>query len=80
VQTISINDGMKKAAAEGAALWYLKQTVVARASRSHFGVASHPKFDSADPLPLQRPHAKYNDFAGDVCICAIFNIWCKKVL
>ena len=36
-QTISIDDGTKKAAAEGAAWWYLRQTVVARASRSCFG-------------------------------------------
>ena len=37
MQTISIDDGTKKAAAEGAAIWYLRQTVVARASRSFFG-------------------------------------------
>ena len=37
MQIASIDDGTKKAAAEGATLWYLRQTVVARAARAFFG-------------------------------------------
>lgn len=48
MRTISIDDGTKKAAAEGAALWYLRQTVVARASRAYFGTKMSLAFDSGN--------------------------------
>jgi len=56
---ISIDDGTKKAAAEGASLWYLRQTVVARASRSFFGTNMTTPFDQHNTLHKQREHTKF---------------------
>ncbi|KAH7100092.1 hypothetical protein BKA62DRAFT_831207 [Auriculariales sp. MPI-PUGE-AT-0066] len=66
MRTISIDDGTKKAAAEGAALWYLRQTVLSA------------KFDSDDERHKERASDAYVNPDGVKQIGPCFDVWCKK--
>ncbi|KAH7100087.1 hypothetical protein BKA62DRAFT_707558 [Auriculariales sp. MPI-PUGE-AT-0066] len=76
--TISIDDGTKKAAAEGAALWYLRQAVVARACRSHFGTKMMVTFSGTNERHMERASDAYVDKDGVKRIGPHFDVWCKK--
>ncbi|KAH7100088.1 hypothetical protein BKA62DRAFT_831203 [Auriculariales sp. MPI-PUGE-AT-0066] len=78
MRTISIDDGTKKAAAEGAALWYLRQTVVARASRAHFGTQKAANYDANDSRHKERVSDSYVDDDGVTRIGPHFEVWCEK--
>ncbi|KAH7100085.1 hypothetical protein BKA62DRAFT_831200 [Auriculariales sp. MPI-PUGE-AT-0066] len=78
MQTVTVDDGTKKAAAEGAALWYLKQTVVARATRAHFGTDGTMTFDSSNSHHRERTHLMYKDIDGVQRLRSKFSVWCKK--
>jgi len=78
LQHISVEDGTKKAAAEGASMWYLRQTVVARASRSYFGTNMTTPFDANNTLHRGRESTKFTDPDGVVRVGPTFNVWCEK--
>ncbi|KAH7100093.1 hypothetical protein BKA62DRAFT_263816 [Auriculariales sp. MPI-PUGE-AT-0066] len=79
MRTISIDDGTKKAAAEGAVLWYLRQTVVARAIRAHFGTDVTAIYDPSNSHHLTRAtHSYIDEDDGTNRISDVFSIWCKK--
>jgi hypothetical protein len=48
-------------ASEGAAVWYAKQLVVARAVHSTFGIIIWRPFDATNPVHRQRSHKAYLD-------------------
>ncbi|KZV80678.1 hypothetical protein EXIGLDRAFT_780665 [Exidia glandulosa HHB12029] len=62
IQFVTVDDGTKKAAAEGATIWYTKQLVQARAVRAHFGLALSPLYKDTSELhrrlQRERPAAK----------------------
>ncbi|KAH7100091.1 hypothetical protein BKA62DRAFT_801966 [Auriculariales sp. MPI-PUGE-AT-0066] len=78
MQTVSIDDGTKKAAAEGAVHWYLRQTVVARACRSHFGCKAMVDYKKENSRHQERASAAYLDRDGIMIIGPTFDKWCNK--
>ncbi|KAH7104330.1 hypothetical protein BKA62DRAFT_748745 [Auriculariales sp. MPI-PUGE-AT-0066] len=76
--TISVDDGTKKAAAEGAVLWYIRQTVVARVCRSHFGTRTNRDFVPTDSRHKERASEAYKGANGDMRIGPCFSPWCAK--
>ncbi|KAH7100086.1 hypothetical protein BKA62DRAFT_801954 [Auriculariales sp. MPI-PUGE-AT-0066] len=78
INTISIDDGSKKAAAEGAVIWYTRQTVVARASRAHFGTDTTVAYNSELREHRQRQGQSRLDINGVQRINWHFHVWCKK--
>ncbi|EJD54462.1 hypothetical protein AURDEDRAFT_110099 [Auricularia subglabra TFB-10046 SS5] len=78
MQIVSIDDGTKKAAAEGATLWYLRQTVVARAVRCYFGTNMTTPYLSYDAKHAERSHTKFTDPDGVVRVGPLFSVWCSK--
>lgn len=78
MQIVSIDDGTKKAAAEGATLWYLRQTVVARAARAYFGTNMTTPYVRSDIVHAQREFTKFTDTDGVVRVGPIFSVWCSK--
>lgn len=59
LQVVSTDDGTKKAAAEGAALWYLRESVVARACRAFMGVSKKIWYDEDDKVHASRSQDVY---------------------
>jgi len=58
----------KKAAAEGAVIWYMKQLVRARAARATFGIKVERLFDARTPSHQVRQGLKYVNFRGQTCL------------
>ena len=69
----------KKAAAEGAAIWFTKQLVIARAVRSTFGVIVHRIYDPSSAVHNQRKHKVFTDEDGNRKITGFFDYCVKKV-
>ena len=58
----------KKAAAEGAVIWYTKQWVRARAARATFGIALERPFEAGKPSHQVRQNLIYVNFRGQTCL------------
>ncbi|KAH7099381.1 hypothetical protein BKA62DRAFT_310726 [Auriculariales sp. MPI-PUGE-AT-0066] len=56
IELITVDEPTKKAAAEGAAYWYAKKFVVARAARKSYGVMCAKRYDSSLPEHQARSH------------------------
>ena len=69
----------KKAAAEGAAIWFTKQLVIARAVRSNFGIHMRRIYDPYNSVHQQRAHKVYTDVDGSRMVNGFFDYWAKKV-
>ncbi|CAG7852131.1 SubName: Full=Uncharacterized protein {ECO:0000313/EMBL:CCA70381.1} [Serendipita indica DSM 11827] len=78
VDVVTVDESTKKAAAEGAAIWYIKQLVVARAARSTFGIIIWRPFDAKNPVHCQRRHKAYVDDDGVNKVTGFFDTWIKK--
>lgn len=82
VQFVTVDDGIKKAAAEGATIWYTKQLVQARAVRAHFANMSRSVFDNNSDyhhrLEKERPEAKGLSLDGYMRIGQLFHTIASK--
>jgi len=63
----------KKAAAEGAVIWYTKELVRARAARATFGIEVRGPFDARTPSHQVRASLKYIDLRGETCLNGFFD-------
>jgi hypothetical protein len=63
----------KKAAAEGAVIWYTKQLVRARAARATFGVEVQRPFEARTPSHQVRQSLKYVDLRGQTSLRWFFD-------
>lgn len=73
IQIVSIDDGTKKAAAEGATVWYLRQSVVARASRAWYGTNMTVVYSDSNTVHAERSHTTFVSFFGEGA-CALRKI------
>ncbi|KIM24672.1 hypothetical protein M408DRAFT_331646 [Serendipita vermifera MAFF 305830] len=78
VEVVTVDESTKKAAAEGAAIWHIKQLVVARAVRSTFGIIIWRPFDTKNLVHNTRRHKSYVDDDGVNKITGFFDTWIKK--
>ena len=69
----------RKAAAEGAIVWYIKQLVGARATRHTLGVQCDIKYDINNPLHLERAGRAYRVTDGELGLPSCFDVLVKKV-
>ncbi|KAG8792690.1 hypothetical protein FRC17_008556, partial [Serendipita sp. 399] len=60
-EVVTVEEPSKKAAAEGATIWYTKQLVAARASRYTIGIGVCPAYDASDPDHVLRRDLAYDD-------------------
>lgn len=63
----------KKAAAEGAVIWYTKQLVRARAARATFGVEISAQFQTTTPSHRVRQSLTYVDVRGQKRLNGLFD-------
>ena len=63
----------KKAAAEGAVIWYTKELVRARAARATFGVEVQRPFEERTPSHQVRESVRFVDLRGQTCLRWIFD-------
>ncbi|KZW00534.1 hypothetical protein EXIGLDRAFT_639271 [Exidia glandulosa HHB12029] len=78
IQIVSIEDGVKKAAAEGTTIWYIKQLVRARAVRATFGTNVTRIFNSTDALHQERAAEKFLDIDGSTRVGPLLSTWVLK--
>ncbi|KAG8846525.1 hypothetical protein FRB91_000708 [Serendipita sp. 411] len=77
-EVVTVEEPSKKAAAEGATIWYTKQLVVARASRYTIGIDVCPPYDANNRDHVLRRSLIYNDADGRQRIPGEFEIWINK--
>ncbi|CAG7852189.1 SubName: Full=Uncharacterized protein {ECO:0000313/EMBL:KIM25808.1} [Serendipita indica DSM 11827] len=77
VSVVTVDESTKKAAAEGAALWYIRQLVVARAVRSTFGIILWRPYD-AGTFHRERRHRAKMDHDGSMKMVDLWETWLKK--
>jgi len=75
---VSVEDGVKKAAAEGTVIWYIKQLVRARACRATFGTNVTRVFDAGTPLHMERPDEKFVDIDGSTRVGPLMSVWVAR--
>ncbi|KAG8829562.1 hypothetical protein FRC17_006388 [Serendipita sp. 399] len=79
IGVVTVEEPSKKAAAEGAAIWFLKQLVTGRAVRYTLGANVRQGFD-----PVAHPHHRERGFLAYVCsdgnkrVDGIFDIWVER--
>ncbi|KIM20879.1 hypothetical protein M408DRAFT_333772 [Serendipita vermifera MAFF 305830] len=78
VKVVTVEEPAKKAAAEGALIWFIKQTVLARISRVTIGVPVGVRYDSYDPEHAKRSLKVYIDAGGEVCLPGGFSTLVPK--
>ncbi|KAG9021183.1 hypothetical protein FS842_006779, partial [Serendipita sp. 407] len=77
VSVVTVDESTKKAAAEGAALWYIRQHVVARAVRSTFGIILWRPFEP-NSFHKQRKHRAKMDHDGTMKMVDLWETWLKR--
>ncbi|KIM25122.1 hypothetical protein M408DRAFT_223772 [Serendipita vermifera MAFF 305830] len=65
VKVVTVEEPAKKAAAEGALIWFIKQTVLARISRATIGVPVEVFYNAQDPEHVHRSSHLYINAAGE---------------
>ncbi|KAG8837726.1 hypothetical protein FRC18_008228 [Serendipita sp. 400] len=79
ISVVTVEEPSKKAAAEGAAIWYLKQLVTGRAVRYTLGANIRQAFDpAAYPYQRERSFLAYTCTDGHKRIDGVFDIWVEK--
>ncbi|EJD54456.1 hypothetical protein AURDEDRAFT_156236 [Auricularia subglabra TFB-10046 SS5] len=78
IQIVSIDDGTKKAAAEGTTIWYIKQLVRARAVRATFGTNVTRIFDVTSMLHHERADEKFHDIDGSTRVGPLLSVWVQR--
>jgi hypothetical protein len=63
----------KKAAAEGAVIWYMKQLVRARAARATLGLELERQFNARTPSHQVRQNLKFVNLRGQTCLRGLFD-------
>ncbi|KAG8817275.1 hypothetical protein FRC17_011311 [Serendipita sp. 399] len=71
-EIVTVEEPSKKAAAEGAVLWYTKQMVAARIARFTMGIAISCRFDAHNEEHMRRRHLADVDARGDVRLPGAF--------
>lgn len=64
VSIVTVDEPTKKAAAEGAMIWYIKQSVMARIARTTLGVTCRWPYDPQNPDHVQRIERVVIDASG----------------
>ncbi|KAG8822094.1 hypothetical protein FRC17_009653 [Serendipita sp. 399] len=77
-EIVTAEEPSKKAAAEGATIWYTKQLVVARASRYTIGITICPKYNAKDREHHLRKRLVYDDADGFKRLPGEFRVWVNK--
>ncbi|KIM20870.1 hypothetical protein M408DRAFT_333766 [Serendipita vermifera MAFF 305830] len=75
---VTIEEQTKKAAAEGAAIWYTKQSVAARIARTALGTGGSRIYDPKDRAHRERSSLTYADVDGSVKIPHGFGVIIRK--
>ncbi|KAG8802706.1 hypothetical protein FRC17_006362, partial [Serendipita sp. 399] len=79
ISVVTVEEPSKKAAAEGAAIWYLKQLVTGRAARYTVGTDASEPFDPiAHSHHRERDPLVYMGEDGHKWVSGIFSIWVEK--
>ncbi|KIM19447.1 hypothetical protein M408DRAFT_43717, partial [Serendipita vermifera MAFF 305830] len=78
VIVITVEEQTKKAAAEGAIIWYIKQSVVARIARVTLGKHEWPVYNPKDPEHRKRKWSKLTDIDGVLRIPSKFRVLIRK--
>ncbi|EJD39203.1 hypothetical protein AURDEDRAFT_91639 [Auricularia subglabra TFB-10046 SS5] len=78
IQFVFSDEPTRKAAAEGATSWRVKQYVSARAARRTYGIAVHVAYDASSPAHYERREKTFVDNAGDVRIDGVLSVLVKK--
>ncbi|KAG8798522.1 hypothetical protein FRC17_007403 [Serendipita sp. 399] len=73
---ISAEQPTKKAAAEGAMIWYIQKFVKARAVRATFGGVTNMQYDP--DIYSSRSHLVYEDREGEKLVPDVFQTWVEK--
>ncbi|CAG7852394.1 SubName: Full=Uncharacterized protein {ECO:0000313/EMBL:CCA74285.1} [Serendipita indica DSM 11827] len=76
IEIVTVEQSMKKAAAEGAMIWYLKNMVRARVARETYGTSVNALYDAL--LHGERSHKVEMDADGFQRIQNVFDTWVKK--
>lgn len=76
IEIVTLEQPTKKAAAEGAMIWYLKNMVITRVARETYGTATKVVYDSW--LHYERSHLVVQDPDGTRRISGTFDPWVKK--
>ncbi|CAG7852390.1 SubName: Full=Uncharacterized protein {ECO:0000313/EMBL:CCA74289.1} [Serendipita indica DSM 11827] len=77
-EIVTVEEPTKKAAAEGAAIWYTKQLVIGRAARVNIGIDVCPMYDQRDKGHIARRGLMYIDADGCQRIPGRFEVWITK--
>lgn len=72
-EVVTVEDSSKKAAAEGAVIWFLKQSVAARAVRFSIGVKGSIEYTVKDPQHRARRGDAYLDARGTLMLRGAFH-------
>ncbi|KIM19487.1 hypothetical protein M408DRAFT_83484, partial [Serendipita vermifera MAFF 305830] len=75
---VTVEEQTKKAAAEGAVIWYIKQSVAARIARTTFGTNLIRRYDPQDREHRERRLLAYVDVDGSLRISDRFNVLIRK--
>ncbi|KIM25126.1 hypothetical protein M408DRAFT_331414 [Serendipita vermifera MAFF 305830] len=75
---VTVEEQTKKAAAEGAVIWYIKQSVAARIARTTFGMELTPVFDPEDWKHRERRLLAFMDVDGSLTIPDGFGVLIRK--
>ncbi|EJD39199.1 hypothetical protein AURDEDRAFT_171787 [Auricularia subglabra TFB-10046 SS5] len=75
---VSSDEPNKKAAAEGACLWHIRQLVSARAARYTYGIETSRIFDPKNPVHLERRDKAFKDVAGNTRISGFLSVLVVK--
>ncbi|KIM25119.1 hypothetical protein M408DRAFT_223687 [Serendipita vermifera MAFF 305830] len=78
VKVVTVEEPAKKAAAEGALIWFIKQTVLARISRATIGVTVEVPYNAQDPEHVKRNSQVYINTAGDIVLPGGFDTLVPK--
>ncbi|KAG8813319.1 hypothetical protein FRC17_001607, partial [Serendipita sp. 399] len=77
-EVVTVEEPSKKAASEGAIIWYIKQMVAARIARLTIGMCLYTPFDPKNREHLERRHQAYISASGETNINSKFSVILKK--
>ncbi|KIM25135.1 hypothetical protein M408DRAFT_26535 [Serendipita vermifera MAFF 305830] len=78
IYIVTTEEPSKKAAAEGAMIWYIKQSVMARIARTTIGVRVNRLYNPRDPEHVRRHKLVWSDLDGVWKLNGGFNAFVSK--
>ncbi|KIM25132.1 hypothetical protein M408DRAFT_316623 [Serendipita vermifera MAFF 305830] len=73
ISIVTAEEPVKKAAAEGALIWYIKRIVAARIARKTIGVERYDQFNPLDPQHLLRRGIAWTDHDGNLKVTGVYS-------